>query len=293
MKKQRDATFVLQSRSWKSTLVFLPPVVLLAALVNWGSQVSQSNFGTQEELDEIKADLQAVTCSDSHRLDAAKALFEKMGAPASDLSIQTQRGVRNLVVIKRGTSDERIVVGAHYDKTYKGCGAIDNWTDIVAIAHIYKTLKSVPLTKTLIFVAFGKEEHGLVGSHAMADAISTKELRLYCGMVNVDSLGLAIPQVADNLSAGKLEALSAGLAKEMGIKYSHAPVEGGLSDSHSFLVRGIPALTIHGLSSEWKTILHTDADQRSKVNPASVYLGYRLALAVVEAMDKALCDAFR
>jgi hypothetical protein len=47
------------------------------------------------------------------------------------------------------------------------------------------------------------------------------------------------------------------------------------------------------MGNDWSSILHTAADQRSKVNSTSVYLGYRLALAVVYSIDKASCDAFR
>ena len=264
--------------------------MLFASLVALSDPVSQAGFSTEEEM---KADVNAVSCKDADRLKAVKTLFEKMGAGASEVSIATFKNVQNLVVIRRGASDERIVIGAHYDKTGRGCGVLDNWTGIVAIAHIYKTLKSVPLSKTLVFVAFGKEEEGLIGSHAMVDAILKEDLRLYCGMVNIDSLGLAGPQVADNMSSKKLEELASGLAKQKGVPYGHATIANALSDSNSFLARKIPALTIHGMSNDWPSILHKAADQSSKVNSTSVYLGYRLALAVVHSMDKAGCDSYR
>jgi hypothetical protein len=284
------ALSVPASGSWKSALAFLPALMLLASQAMSSPPGTQSGFSTEEEM---KADVDAVPCKDSDRLNAVRSLFEKMGADASDVSVATYKRVQNVVVTRRGASDERIVIGAHYDKTGRGCGALDNWTGIVAIAHIYKTLKAVKLTKTLVFVAFGKEEEGLVGSHAMVDAIPKEELRLYCGMVNIDSLGMAIPQVADNMSSKKLEELAGGLAKQMSIHYGHATVAYALADSNSFLARKIPALTIHGMGNDWSSILHTAADQRSKVNSTSVYLGYRLALAVVYSIDKASCDAFR
>ena len=263
------------------------------SLVTFSAPGAQSGFGTHEEFDEIKADVNAVPCKDGDRLNAVRSLFEKMGAGAADVSVEKRGGTQNVVLIKHGATNERIVVGAHYDKTSLGCGAVDNWTGIVAMAHIYKVLKTVPLKKTVIFVAFGKEEEGLIGSHAMVDAIPKEELLLYCGMVNIDSLGMGIPQVIDNMSSKKLEELAAGLAKKMTMQYAHVSVAGAASDSNSFLARKIPALTISGLNDEWHSILHTGADQSSKVNPAGVYLGYRLALAVVDALDKASCDAFR
>src|SRR4030095_11892079 len=98
-------------------------------------------------------------------------IFERAGVPASDLSIDQYKDVENLVVIKKGESSEKIVLGAHYDKVSDGCGALDNWTGVVALSHLYRTLKDVPLKKTLVIVAFGKEERGLVGSRAMTNAI--------------------------------------------------------------------------------------------------------------------------
>jgi hypothetical protein len=59
------------------------------------------------------------------------------------------------------------------------------------------------------------------------------------------------------------------------------------------LRRRIPAVTIHGLSVDWLSILHTEEDQPSKVNPTNVYLGYRLALALLTRVDAMSCDAFR
>ena len=87
------------------------------------------------------------------------------------------------------------------DKVNTGCGALDNWTGIVALAHVFRALRSVPLKKTILFVGFGKEEEGLVGSHAMVDAIKKDGVSEYCAMINIDSLGLAVPQVMEPLRA--------------------------------------------------------------------------------------------
>jgi acetylornithine deacetylase/succinyl-diaminopimelate desuccinylase-like protein len=115
--------------------------------------------------EQIKAEFDSVPCKNGERLKAVRALFEKMGAAASDIAVDKYKNVENLVIRKQGNSEEKIIVGAHYDKVADGCGAIDNWTGIVAIAHLYSSLKDVPLNKTILFVAFGKEETGLEGSH--------------------------------------------------------------------------------------------------------------------------------
>ncbi|MEW6208290.1 MAG: M20/M25/M40 family metallo-hydrolase [Acidobacteriota bacterium] len=266
------------------TFAFISFSIALAA------QQTPAGFSSEEQ---IKADLQSVPCKNEDRLGAVKSLFEKMGASPSEISIDKFKNVENLVIIKPGSSAEKIIIGAHYDKVSAGCGALDNWTGIVALAHIYKTLKPVSLNKTLVFVAFGKEESGLIGSTAMAGRINKEQVSEYCAMVNIDSLGLGAPQVADNMSSKKLLDATASLAKSMNMPFGHAIIAGADSDSSSFKAKKIPALTIHGLTNEWPQLLHSHNDRPSKINSTSVYLGYGLALALIYSIDKAACDAYR
>lgn len=245
--------------------------------------------------EEIKDEFAAVPCRNGERLAAAQALFERMGAPASAVSVEKLRGgVENLVVRKEGAGgDELLVVGAHYDIAEVGCGAVDNWTGVVALAHLYRTLRDVRTRKTVLFVAFGKEERGLVGSGAMVDAIPKEELPRFCAMVNLDSFGLANPQALDNASSAKLVALAAELAKELKMPFTHARVGGADSDSSSFVRKKIPAVTLHGLSGDYERIIHTTNDKPARVNTVAVYLGYRLTLSLVAKLDESACQAFR
>ena len=112
-------------------------------------------------------------------------------------------------------------------------------------------------------------------------------------MINIDSLGLAPPQVMDNTSSGKLARVAEEIAGKMKIPFGHARIDAGDADSSSFLNRKIPSVTIHGMSNEWPKVLHTTDDRATRVNPLSVYLGYRLALALVTFVDASPCDAYR
>jgi Iap family predicted aminopeptidase len=244
-------------------------------------------------VEEIHADLGLLECGERARYESVSMLFAKAGVPAADVEDFSHRQVRNLVVRKAGTKPETIVIGAHYDKTELGCGAVDNWTGIVAMAHLYATLRDVVSTKSLLFVAFDDEEKGLLGSHAMARSIPKPERARYCAMINLDSFGLSTPQVLDNVSSSRLRKVAAELAETMEVPFDHARVDIAGADSTPFLRRGIPAITLHGLSADWLSILHTDQDQPSMVDPTSVYLGYRLALALLARVDAMPCDAFR
>ena len=271
-----------------------PVLVTLVSLLAWVAASAQNAAIKISTPAQIAEDFSSnIPCKDQDRLAAVKTLFEAAGVPASDVTIDKHNDVENVVVIRKGQTLEKIVLGAHYDKVSLGCGAVDNWTGIVTLSHLYKSLKDVQLKKTLVFVAFGKEEHGLIGSTAMTKAISKEQAVAYCAMINIDSLGLAMPQVADNMSSRKLGQFTAELAKEMKIPFEHANIVGADSDSSPFVAKKIPAVTIHGMSNEWRRVLHSSSDQASKINPASVYLGYRLTLAMIVRLDQTLCAAYK
>lgn len=271
----------------------LVALVFLLFVLHFAPCAAQQNKSTISTPEQIKDEFKTVACKNNERQSAVKSLFESMGASASDISVEKFKNVENVVIRKRGASDEKIVVGAHYDKVAEGCGAIDNWTGVVAVAHLYRTLKDVPLNKTVIFVAFGREEDGLIGSKAMVEAITKEEKKQYCAMINIDSLGLGAPQITDDNTSHKLRLLAEDIAKRMGIPFGHASIVGADSDAGSFYRKGIPSMDINGLTSRWRSYLHTSSDKTANVNAESVYLGYRLALAALISIDRAPCDSFR
>ena len=256
-----------------------------------GGKAGGPVFSTQEQIHE---DLKAVPCKgNADRLKAVRALFEKMGAPASAISVQKLDDVENITVLKPGSTPEMVVIGAHYDKVSYGCGAVDNWSGIVAMAHIYRTVKDIRLKKSVLFVGFGREEEGLIGSKRMVEAIDKEHLGRYCAMINIDSLGMGRPQALGGISSQKLVERAAAVAKEMNIPFTRTSIFEADSDSSSFIRRKIPAISLHGLTSDWRKVLHTNDDRLSKVNPASVYAGYSLALALYGEVENSACDAFR
>ncbi len=274
------------------------PIALLLLLVFLGSFTLTVSQTTQAQLiistrEDIGEEFKNVPCKNEERQKAVKALFERMGAPSSEITVEKLKDVENVVVRKKGVSEEKIVIGAHYDKVDLGCGAIDNWTGIVSIAHVYRAFRDLSPNKTLVFVAFGREEEGLIGSEAMAKAISKDDRKQYCAMVNIDSLGLGYPQVTDENSTFKMGQLAETLAEKMKVPFSHSSFVGADSDAHSFKSRGIPTMDIHGLTSRWRSYLHSSSDNASNLRIESVYLGFRFVLAAVISIDTSRCDAYR
>ena len=217
-----------------------------------------------------------------------------MGADDASITVEKIKDVENIVIRKPGASSETIFIGAHYDFTGPGsCGAIDNWTGIVTIAQIYRTIKDMPCHKTIVFVGFGKEEKGMVGSKAMVKQFKKDEIKQYCAMINVDSLGLSNPQVMSNISDKKLRNLAKEEAEKLNIPFQFVNVANASSDSASFSAKKIPALTIASLPAEWSEVFHSKHDQANRIKIENVYLGYKLALSLLLHLDQQECGANR
>src|SRR5436853_4600126 len=207
-------------------------VLLLFLPLTVASGFSHSdNSPTISTLDEIKAEFADVVCKNDKRQPAVRALFEKMGASADDITVEKFGGVENLVVRKPGATAETVIIGAHYDKVPAGCGAIDNWSGIVAMAHVYRSPRNLKTQQTLLFVAFGKKEEVRVGSKAMVKAMSKEQVAGVCAMVNMDSFGMGATQAAANMSSKKLMELAASLTKRMQIPYGNAAINDAGADS--------------------------------------------------------------
>jgi Zn-dependent M28 family amino/carboxypeptidase len=244
-------------------------------------------------VEDIERDVDFVSCKSSDRLEAVQKLFRSMGASDDDIVIDDSRGTKNVIVTKKGTSPETIVVGAHYDKVDEGCGAIDNWTGIVAIAHLYGTLRLVETSKTFKFIAFDKEEKGLIGSHNFVSGIAKADRSSVCSMVNIDSFGFTLPWVMENTSDKPLVTTAKDVWKKMKLELISVPIANADADSSSFKNAGIPAITFTGLNSDWRNYLHSSNDKLKNIKMDSVFAGYRLLLPFLIEIDKPACDAFR
>src|SRR5258708_39812109 len=88
-------------------------VILLCLCINTIS-LAQKPVTKPVTEDDIKANLSLAPCKNEDRLDAAKKLFQSMGATDSDISLDKFKDVQNLVVTKKGKTDDIVIVSAHY-----------------------------------------------------------------------------------------------------------------------------------------------------------------------------------
>jgi Zn-dependent M28 family amino/carboxypeptidase len=267
-------------------------LVIFTAITLTPSARSQTKTEITEDL--MKEQVNGAPCKNEDRLEAAKKLFRDAGATDVDMEVQKFRDVNNLVVTKKGKTADTVVISAHYDKVKDGCGAIDNWTGVVIISDLYRRMRGVETSKTYLFVAFDKEELGLLGSEAMSKAIPKENRANYCSNVNLDSFGFSYPQVLDNASSPKMTEMAKSVADEVKMPFTHTSLEGVAdADSSSFKSRDIPAVTFHGLNKDWQKYLHSSNDLVKNINISSVFVGYNFLLRYVVKIDGNDCGIFR
>lgn len=272
------------------------PKIITILLSVWslsGCSLITSDQHKSAELNEVKTQIEAVDCDNHDRLAEVKKLFLASGAGESDYSVEKFESGQNAVVTLKGKSNETVVLGAHYDKTNSGCGAIDNWTGIVILANLYRELRSKDNEKSYKFVAFDKEEKGLKGSRAMAEMIPDSERENYCAMINFDSFGFSETWALEDISDRKLIDLARTVAKERNASFSIKEFKGASSDSKSFREIGVPAITLSGLGDNWRKYLHKSEDQIESINFAKVFENLKFSIQFVKEIDLKQCAAFR
>lgn len=263
--------------------------LLLIASVN--ALNAQARVSTEEEL---MASVKEGVCKNADRLESVKKLFKEMGATDDNIKVEKLDNVQNVIVTMKGKTDDTVIVGAHYDKVEKGCGIIDNWTGIVLLAHLYRSVSQTAPEKTYVFVAFDREEEGLKGSAAMAKRIPKEERGKYCSMVNLDSFGMGYPLILENASSSNMVKFAKELGTELKATVNTLSLAGVAdADSTSFKEKDIPAITISALSAKWADVLHSPNDKLENVLPSSVRVGYMYSLNYLVKIEGFSCDHFK
>jgi aminopeptidase YwaD len=148
----------------------------------------------------------------------------------------------NVVAPHRVSTDRRtVVIGAHYDSVDAGPGANDNASGVATMLEIARVARDRSYPFDLVFVAFGDEEIGLIGSNRHVQKLSDAQRQQIVAMINLDMVG-----VGERIQFGGTDWL-AGLAEESarraGYAGSQINLPSGMSSDHaSFMAAGIPSV---------------------------------------------------
>ena len=203
----------------------------------------------------------------------------------------TKGNTQNVIGIIEGSDpvlkNEYIVIGAHYDHLGMGGpnsssrmpdtiaihhGADDNASGVSSILEVatsIKALKTKP-KRSIIIVAFGAEELGLVGSkHFFKNpVVDVKKIK---AMINLDMVGRMraekVLTVGGTGTATEFEEMLNTLEPTSKMKFVRSPDGYGPSDHSSFYMEGIPVLYFStGAHSDY----HTPFDTYEKLDYTSM-----------------------
>lgn len=199
---------------------------------------------------------------------------------------------RNVLAVVRGSVDEAVVVGAHYDhmgaeKDQVYHGADDNASGTAVVIELAGRFARRPARRSVVFIAFSAEEKfeglpgGLLGSrHYVNHPVVPLEKTV--GMINLDMVG----RLGEKLTVFGTE--SGDRFKEYladsPIKLAFPPDPVGPSDHTSFYMKGVPAVHFFtGTHADY----HKPTDTAARVN----YDGLARVADLVETLARRVADA--
>jgi hypothetical protein len=94
----------------------------------------------------------------------------------------------NVVAVKKGTSAQEIIVGAHYDSSGAGPGADENASGVAAMLEVAKHIAGQTTPYTIRFIAFGAGDSGLLGSYAYVNQMTQSQFENIIAMIDLNSL---------------------------------------------------------------------------------------------------------
>lgn len=95
---------------------------------------------------------------------------------------------KNVIAVKKGTSDKELIVCAHYDSVNIGLGVDDNASRIAVIFELAQRLQNIKTPYTIRFITFGGEEDGMMGSKYYVSQMTENDIAKTINVINIDSI---------------------------------------------------------------------------------------------------------
>lgn len=254
--------------------VGLPAINITAALANEILAAKETSIKQLEE--EIIGGMKSHSFATGMNIDAAAELQR--------IAVNTQ----NVVGILPGNdpllSNEYILIGAHYDHLGFGGpgsgsripdtlaihnGADDNASGVAGMLELAGQLAANKenLKRSIIFMAFGGEEMGLLGAQFFNSTplVALKQVKT---MVNLDMIGRLDSSARSIMLAGTgtavgMDSLLSDFEKNSKLSFNHSSEGYGASDHASFYASGVPVLFFStGAHADY----HTPYDDADRIN---------------------------
>lgn len=225
--------------------------------------------------------------SDNEFLNSDKIASSEIVVSAKTEILPIEVTTHNIIGVVQSKSkekiDELIFIGAHYDHLGMGgngsssrrqdtvavhFGADDNASGVAVLLELIEATSksSEKLSRDVVFVAFGAEERGLIGSEFYVKS-SEEQISKATAMINLDMLGrlktdksLQIGGVGTSLQS---DSILNAINKNYGFKLVLSPEGYGPSDHASFYAKNVPVFFIStGAHGDY----HTPSDSPEKLN---------------------------
>jgi Iap family predicted aminopeptidase len=198
---------------------------------------------------------------------------------------------RNVVADLPGTDPRAVVLlGAHFDSWDPAQGAGDNGAGVAAILDAARILKSLGVAPraAIRFAFFSGEEQACLGSRAWADAHAPELDHLWAALIMDGEpqapLGFTLHGRDDLIGAIKQR-----LAALAGLGAASVDPGGDLvSDDQTFVVQGVPTLSLKLVESDSDVRHHTIVDTFDKIDPR--WLGLDTAALALAAWSIATAE---
>ncbi len=271
-------------------------ILIVVSIVVSGATFSTAQVHSRlEPRNRVEKRLKSFSDDNQIREDRIYKWLAESGCSKPNLSEQTPKfGLPpNVICVVPGETSDVIVVGAHTDKVMRaGDGVVDNWTGASLLPSLVFSLTSEKRHHTFIFVGFTAEERGMIGSAYYVDHLKPEQRAKIAAMVNMDSLGLSPTKVWESHSDKVLLDALASVARATKLPVSPVNVDKvGTTDSESFARYQIPRITLHSVTDDTITVLHSPKDTMSAVKMDDFYDSYRLIAEYLAYLDGALASS--
>jgi hypothetical protein len=256
----------------------------------------QRALGTRLNLETVSDEIDRDFAPKSRALD--------LTVNAVDRTVKVRRSVRNVVGLLKGSDptlqNEVVVIGAHYDHLGRSArfsmaqnstgqihhGADDNASGAAAVIEMAKAAAEAraDFRRSLVFITFAGEEHGLLGSSHYVNHPPVP-LNNTIAMINLDMIGRAggrilvdglvnAPSIDEDLKAAES-------SSSMAMNALRGGPGAGASDDATFLLRKIPAINFF---SGFHADYHRPSDTWEKIDARGGAAVADLALALARQL---------
>lgn len=218
-----------------------------------------------------------------------------------DFSFPQFTGTNIVATIPVAGATKTLLLGAHYDRTPKGTGAVDNAASCVVIERLLADLKTTPLAHYAVTAMFfDLEERGLVGSQAYfarhqsdtrPDAAINFDIFGYGDTLFVDASSPDGPLLASLQDAAKdspIHVRAISSMKDYPASDHRIMMGAGIETLGVALIDGteIDAVLQHdGPPPRIATIIHTPEDTIDKIRPDDMARAFPVIEKTIRLMD--------